>query len=219
MILFFAGPAGLAGRARSSRGRRDQGGRGSQGGVSDENIPHEAEARRQHQRTYSGSFEKETEKKMSAKGVAEALVAVAKNRPLLAIGVTNGVTALVAFYIHVGGFRGIKKGAYALIFKAVVGSARLVAGDTVAAEEAKVAESIRSGVVGKIHGERYRELPKVSNPSSRTGHSEAQAQFVAGFIVCLSDKSAREFVHARLMTASTSLAGWYGYKGGGCTHE
>lgn len=97
---------------------------------------------------------------MVGSGWAVGLVEAARARPLLAIGITNGVTACVALYIHAGGFSGIKKTASSIIFKAVVGSARLVAGGAVAKEEAKVAESIRSGVIGKIHGERYRELPK-----------------------------------------------------------
>ena len=85
-----------------------------------------------------------------------------KERPLLAVGISNGVTAMIALYIHAGGIRGIKKFISTLAFQVVVGSARLVAANKVAAEEEKIMESVRSGVVGKIEGARYRVLPKVS---------------------------------------------------------
>mmetsp|Transcript_17986 Transcript_17986/g.45383 ORF Transcript_17986/g.45383 Transcript_17986/m.45383 type:complete len:538 (+) Transcript_17986:118-1731(+) len=88
------------------------------------------------------------------------IVAAIRARPLLYIGATNALTALTAMYLHAGGWRNVRKMLERAAFKLVVGSARLVAGELVKKEEAKILEGVRDSVVGKIHGERYQSLPK-----------------------------------------------------------
>uniref|UniRef100_A0A6T8I5R7 sphinganine-1-phosphate aldolase n=1 Tax=Hemiselmis andersenii TaxID=464988 RepID=A0A6T8I5R7_HEMAN len=88
------------------------------------------------------------------------IVAAIRARPLLFIGATNALTALTALYLNAGGWRNVRKMLEKAAFRLVVGSARLVAGELVKKEEAKILEGVRDSVVGKIHGERYRSLPK-----------------------------------------------------------
>jgi len=97
---------------------------------------------------------------MAPQSLDAQLAAAIRARPLLLLAATNGLTAFAALYLHAGGFRGIGRMVVTAAFKAVVGSAKLVAGEMVKKEEEKLLESVRDSVVGKIHGERYKSLPK-----------------------------------------------------------
>lgn len=89
------------------------------------------------------------------------IVELVKERPLTVILGTNVLTAFGALYLHAGGVKELKKLIVRVLFKTVVGSARLVASGAVNAEEAKFRDMTIKGVVGDIKGERYKALPQV----------------------------------------------------------
>ena len=89
-----------------------------------------------------------------------------RNRPLLAVGVSNAATALIALWLHARGQGGLRRWLARNAFRAVVGVVRVVASDLVTKEEKKIKDKTIAKVMGHVDGPRIQSIPQTGMPKA-----------------------------------------------------